>query len=141
MPVKVLFVCIGNSCRSQMAETLARHMAPDVIKPSSAGISPLGEISEPTCMVLEERGLHMDGQYSKKLRPEDRKAADLIINMTGRPARQIFPAEAAKVEDWDVGDPYGEDLETYRLICYEIEVRLSDLAGRLRDKKRKPRRA
>ncbi len=131
-PAKVLFVCIGNSCRSQLAEALARHTAADVIEPASAGLAPLGEIAEPVAIVLEERGVRMDGQYSKGLRQEARAAADLIVNMTGRPGKSLFAGEQGKVEDWDVCDPYGSDLEVYRQICDEIEARLGDLAGRLR---------
>ncbi len=114
-----------------MAEALARHLASEVIAPSSAGIRPLGVIAEPTRAVLTERGVRMDGQYSKPLTEEDSEAADLIVNMTGRPG-ELFAGSKVKVEDWDVGDPYGEDLEVYRQICDEIEARLSDLAERLR---------
>lgn len=133
-PAKVLFVCIGNSCRSQMAEALARHSASDVIEPCSAGIAPLGEIARLTKAVLKERGVPIEGQYSKGLLDEELEAADLIINMTGRPGQDLFPADQKKVEDWDVSDPYGEDIEIHRRICDEIEARLLDLASRLRRK-------
>lgn len=131
-PLKVLFVCIGNSCRSQMAEALARYWASDVIEPSSAGLSPLGEIAEATRSVLEERGVPLGGQYSKELLGEDCQAADLIINMTGQSGKKLFAGDAAKVEDWKVPDPYGEPIEAHREICAEIEARLFDLADRLR---------
>ncbi len=132
--VKVLFLCVGNSCRSQMAEALAKHGAKDIIEASSAGLVPLGEIAGPTRKVLEERGVSVDGQYSKALAVEARKAVDLIVNMTGRPAKWVLPREKVEVEDWDVSDPYGQDLEIYRQICDEIELRLARLAERLRAK-------
>ncbi len=131
-PVKVIFVCLGNSCRSQMAEALARHLAGDVIEAASAGLTPLGEIAEPVSIVLAERGVHMDGQYSKGLRKEQRAAAELIVNMSGRPSKILFAAERGKVEDWDVSDPYGSDLEMFRQVRDEIEARVADLAERLR---------
>lgn len=130
---KVLFVCVGNACRSQMAEAIARHTATDVIEASSAGLVPFGEIPNTTLAVLRERGISADGQSSKPLRPEEMFAADLLINMTGRPGSAIFRQPLGKIEDWDVGDPYGFDLSVYRAICDEIESRVEDLARRLRD--------
>ncbi len=117
-----------------MAEALARHSASDVIEPSSAGIAPLGEIARLTEAVLKERGVPIEGQYSKGLFDEELETPDLIINMTGRPGRDLFPPDKKKVEDWDVRDPYGEDIEIHRRICDEIEARLLDLANRLRRK-------
>jgi protein-tyrosine-phosphatase len=131
-PTKVLFLCIGNACRSQMAEAIARHTASDVIEASSAGLVPFGEIPNTTLAVLRERGISADGQSSKPLRSEKMFAADLVINMTGRATSAIFQQPLPRIEDWDVGDPYGLDLAVYRAICDEIESRVEDLARRLR---------
>jgi len=130
---KVLFLCIGNACRSQMAEAIARHIAADVIAPSSAGLVAFGEIAPLTLTVLGEHGISAEGQRSKSLRPEDMAGADLIINMTGRAGASIFTEPTAPVEDWDVGDPYGFHLAVYRAIRDRIEVLVEDLARRLRD--------
>jgi arsenate reductase len=130
LPKKILFVCVGNSCRSQMAEALARHLASDVIEPSSAGLSPLGQIAEPTRLVLLERGAAIGSQYSKGLAEADPKSAELIVNLTGIPGQALFPS--AQVVDWEVEDPYGEDLGLYRRVCDEIEERVVDLASELR---------
>ncbi len=131
---KVLFLCFGNACRSQMAEAIARHRASDVMEPSSAGLVPFGEIPSTTLTVLHERGISADGQSSKPLRSEDLSAADIVINMSGRSSAAIFTEPALQVEDWDVGDPYGFDLAVYRSICDEIEARVEDLARRLRER-------
>ena len=131
---KVLFVCIGNSCRSQMAEAWARHLASDVIESSSAGTAALGEVSRVTAQALAERGVAMDGQFSKPLRERDCAEAERIINITGAPGSTLFAAHAGKVEDWDVPDPYFGGLEMNRLICEDIERRVTDLAERLRNK-------
>jgi arsenate reductase len=131
---KVLFLCIGNACRSQMAEAIAKHMASDVIEPSSAGLVPFGEIPSTTLSVLEERGISAEGQSSKPLRPADLSAADIVVNMTGRPGHLVFTEPVAEIEDWDVGDPYGFNLAVYRAICDQIETRVEDLAKRLRKK-------
>jgi arsenate reductase len=131
---KVFFLCVGNACRSQMAEAIARHLAADVIEGSSAGLAPFGDIPATTIAVLAERGFSAEGQCSKPLRPEDLSAADLVINMTGRGGESIFSATTPAVEDWDVGDPYGLDLAVYRGIRDQIETRVEGLAQRLRDK-------
>ena len=131
---KVLFVCIGNACRSQMAEAIARHNASDVMEPSSAGLVPFGEIPGTTLTVLQEHGISADGQSSKPLRSEDISGADIVINMTGRSGATIFTEPAAPVEDWDVGDPYGFNLAVYRQIRDQIEARVEDLARRLRER-------
>jgi arsenate reductase len=131
-PVRVLFVCLGNACRSQMAEALARKMAPDVILPASAGMMALGEIPEQTRQVLAARGVEMDGQYSKPLRSEIKEWADVIVNMTGVPGTSAFSDLPHKVEDWDVSDPFGKDAGLYEITCDEIESRVGDLARRLR---------
>lgn len=137
---KVLFLCIGNACRSQMAEAIARHKAFDVIEPSSAGLVPFGHIPRTTVEVLRERGISVDGQSSKGLRSEDVSSVDLIINMTGRAGASIFKEQLPRMEDWDVGDPYGSDLTVYREICQEIELRIENLARRLRGKIDSPER-
>jgi len=134
--VKVLFVCIGNSCRSQMAEALARHHAADVMEASSAGVSPLGRIVDPTHKVLHERGIRADGQFSKGVREAAPGAADIIVNMTGMPGRSLF--RGANVLDWEISDPYGEDLLIYREVCDEIAERVQALAQTLRAKRAAP---
>jgi arsenate reductase len=133
----VLFVCVGNSCRSQMAEALARHHAADVIDATSAGISPLGTIADGTRQVLVERGIKMEGQRSKGATDSGVEAAALIVNMTGIPGKALF-RPGVPIEDWDVGDPYGEELSVYRRICDEIEGLVLDLAERLRSKQASP---
>lgn len=129
---RVLFVCIGNSCRSPMAEALARHLAADVIEPSSAGLRPLGYVMEETLVVLAEAGVPCDGLASKPLRRDALTAASLVVNLSGTPAEKLFDVAASPVEDWQVGDPFGSDLGVYRRIRDEIETRVRDLARRLR---------
>src|SRR5713101_6034046 len=103
-----------------MAEALARHHASDVIAPFSAGISPLGAVPEGTRQVLLERGIGIGEQRSKGPSEADVDASDLIVNMTGISGRALFQPGLA-IEDWDIGDPYGEDLAVFRAICDEIE--------------------
>jgi arsenate reductase len=129
-PVKVLFVCVGNCVRSQMAEAIARHRASDVIAPESAGVHPLGFIDPTARSVLTDRGISMDGQFSKGLHNHTLASPDLIINMSGMPGQHLFRGQA--FEDWPVPDPFGECVEMHRRICDDIEARIEELVARLR---------
>jgi protein-tyrosine-phosphatase len=129
---RVLFVCIGNACRSPMAESIARRDAADIIEPSSAGLYPLGRVSLGTEEVLLANGYSVDELSSKPLRSEAIKNADLIINLSGERRELIFD-DPSRVEDWKVADPYGEDPAIYQRILEEIEGRVRLLASRLRE--------
>jgi len=121
---------MGNCVRSQMAEAIARHSAPDVIAPESAGVHPLGFIDETAQKVLAERGFSVDGQFSKGLHHHTLTTPDLVINMSGLPGAALFHGRL--YEDWCVRDPFGENLENHRRICDDIEARVRELAARLR---------
>lgn len=115
-----------------MAEAIARQTASDVIVPASAGTMALGFVAPPTLRVLEERGVNVEGLSSKPITRETRSNAEIIINMTGSPAKRVLPSEESKTEDWMVTDPYGERMEAYRDTCDEIEARIAEFAARLR---------
>lgn len=117
-----------------MAEAIAKHVAPDVIEPSSAGLVAFGEIAGLTRLVLEEHGISVEGQHSKSLHSELMSSSDLVINMTGRSGATIFTGPTPPVEDWDVGDPFGFSITVYRSIRDQIEAHVEDLARRLREK-------
>jgi arsenate reductase len=129
-PVKVLFVCVGNCVRSQMAEAIARHSCADIILAESAGVSPLGFIDATTQAVLRERGISFAGQFSKGLHNHKLRKPDVVINMSGIHGKALFPEH--DVEEWAVKDPFGEDIEVHRGICDDIEARINVLAARLR---------
>jgi arsenate reductase len=144
VPHRVLFVCVGNACRSQIAEALARRMAPDLLEVSSAGLSPLGRIPEATRIVLQESGISLDGQFSKGLDDASVVPADFIVNLTGISGASLFSASrmpggsaaaqvpSATILDWDVYDPYGDDEETYRRVRDDIESRLREWIAAIR---------
>src|SRR5579862_1962991 len=127
VPKRVLFVCIGNSCRSVMAEALARHLAPDIIAASSAGLAPLGYVCSSTRAVLAEVGVSSAGQRSKPLVWSEVASTELLINMTGR----LISGARTTVENWQVADPFGRDLAVYRNTRDEIERRVTELVKRL----------
>jgi protein-tyrosine-phosphatase len=117
-----------------MAEAIALRDAADVISPRSAGIAPLGFVAESTKATLLANGYALDGLHSKPLDEELWNSADVVINMTGRPRNFAFYgfSDHAKVEDWQVSDPYGADSAFYQKTCEEIQQRIQTLAERLR---------
>lgn len=134
MPAKklrVLFVCLGNACRSPMAEAIAKREASDVLEASSAGLYPLGEIPDDTQETLLRNGYSAAGLSSKPITNRIWNDADLVINLSGR-IRDIAFDDPAKVEDWDVADPYGANPAFYQTIFEELQERIRLLADRLR---------
>lgn len=121
-----------------MAEAIARYDAADVIEPSSAGLSPLGYLADLTKQTLMRNGYSVTGLTSDVLTREAADAADIIINMTGKPLEENFwPLE--KVEDWIVQDPFGADPETYQRVFEGIKRRVNQLALGLREKREQQR--
>src|SRR5208337_3816418 len=116
---RVLFVCIGNACRSPMAESIALREASDIIDPSSAGLFPLGYIPPSTQQTLQNNGYSPEGLSSKPILRDAWDNADLIINLSGR-RRDPFFDHSDKVEDWDVADPFGGEPEIYQQVLEEI---------------------
>jgi protein-tyrosine-phosphatase len=98
---KVLFVCLGNACRSPMAESIARRDAGDVIEACSAGLSPLGFVPVLTTQTLTANGYSIESLDSTPVTRVVWDAADIVINMSGVPKERAF-MDYRKVEDWDV---------------------------------------
>jgi arsenate reductase (thioredoxin) len=128
---KVLFVCLGNSCRSPMAEAIAAHIASDLFEVSSAGLAALGKVQTLTRITLEKNGYPAENLSSKPLRFADLEDADIVINMSGQRGALTF-LDPANVEDWAVADPYGSDANTYQAIFEDIESRVVELVARVR---------
>jgi arsenate reductase (thioredoxin) len=128
---RVLFLCLGNACRSPIAESIARRDASDILEPSSAGLSPLGYIPPSTLHALHSNGYPSESLSSKPITREAWDEADLIINLSGARTDPLF-ADSDKVEDWNVADPYGATPEIYQQILEDIAARVHDLAVRLR---------
>jgi len=132
--LRVLFLCIGNSCRSPMAESIAIRDAADFFDACSAGLAPLGVVQDLTLQTLQNNGYPTEGLYSKPILTDEWAAADLVINMSGYAKQSTFPsAEWPKIEDWDVEDPYGRDPGVYQEIFESIRTRIESLIAQLRD--------
>lgn len=117
-----------------MAEAVARYDAADVMEPSSAGLNPLGFIADLTRQTLMKNGYSASELTSGGITPQAVDAADIIINMTGKPRQEHFE-DYEKVEDWIVQDPYGTDPETYQRVFEGIKRRVHQLAMALREKR------
>lgn len=128
---KVLFVCIGNACRSPMAEAIAHLDAPDAIEAFSAGLAPLGFVVGLTKQTLMRNGYVVEGLESKSISPEVWEQTDIVINMSGRPREQAF-REYSKVEDWEIDDPFGGDPDIYQQVFEKIRVRVAELTQECR---------
>lgn len=129
--IRVMFVCIGNACRSPMAEAIARQDAADILEVCSAGLMPMGYIPELTLQTLTNNGYSTEGLDSKPIDMSVLLEMDLVLNLSGF-ASPATLAKAAQLEDWPVADPYGEDGTTYQAIFEEIRGRIENLAERLR---------
>jgi arsenate reductase len=130
---RVLFICLGNACRSPMAEAIARRDAADVIEPFSVGLLPLGHIPPLTTATLQKYGYPVDGLHSKGMTRELWENTDLFINISGETIEMGFP-DASDLEVWDVADPFGTDAAFYERIMIELRDRISVLADRLRER-------
>ena len=128
---RVLFVCVGNSCRSQMAEGFARAYGHDVIVPQSAGLTPAAIVAPLTRVVLAERHIRIPDQFPKGLDEVLGEMFDIVINMSGvKLAAQ--EGSAANVIDWPVLDPIGQKEAVYRSVAEEIERRVMGLILEIR---------
>jgi len=107
----VLFICIENSCRSQMAEAIFNHLAPRGIRAISAGSRPAKEAKPLALTALEEIGIDTDALRPKLLTREMAERADRIITM-GCP--EACPAVGKPMEDWGTEDPAGAGIDEYR---------------------------
>ena len=129
---KVLFICIGNACRSPMAEAIARLYASDVIDAFSAGLAPTGFVPELTKLTLMTNGCWVEGLESKDISPKVWEQVDIVINMSGRP-RELTFYEYSKVEDWKIEDPYGQDPDTHQRVFEKIRRRVAKFAQECRE--------
>jgi arsenate reductase len=130
-PVKtrVLFVCIGNSCRSQMAEGFARRYGEDVMIAASAGLAPALGVAHDTIRTMDEKNIDVRDHFPKSIPQLGRAQFDLTINMSGfgLPDEVTGPTRT-----WDVEDPIGEDSETYCKVRDQIEGLVMSLILELR---------
>ena len=122
---EVLFVCVHNAGRSQMAAGLLKLRSDGRIHVRSAGSTPAEEINPNAVIALEELGVDMGEEFPKPLTDEVVRAADVVITMGCGDACPIYPGK--RYEDWELDDPAGQDLETVRRIRDELDQRVQKL--------------
>jgi len=122
----VLFVCVGNSGRSQMAEAFLNHYAEGKAKALSAGTNPAANVEPTVVKVMKEVGIDVSGNKPKPLIPEMIDQANLVITM-GCSAEAACPASWIETRDWGLEDPKDKPIEKVRQIRDEIKARVINL--------------
>jgi arsenate reductase len=126
---EVLFVCVHNAGRSQMAAALLEHLAGGRVRVRSAGTEPSDEIDPNVVAAMAERGLDVAAARPRGLRDEDLRDADVVITMGCGDACPVVPA--TRYLDWDLPNPAGRPLAEIRPIRDDIERRVVDLLREL----------
>jgi len=125
-PLRLLFVCVGNSCRSQMAEGFARAMGGDRLEAASAGTMRTDRVAPKAALVMAELGIDISDQEPTALTEMMLDEADRIFIM-GCDARKYCPtAWLEDAVDWDLEDPMGRGVEKYREVRDLIRIRMEE---------------
>jgi arsenate reductase (thioredoxin) len=126
---EVLFVCVHNAGRSQMAAGLVKLRSGGRIHVRSAGSAPGEEINPAVVEAMRELGVDMSEEFPKPLTDEVVRAADVVITMGCGDACPVYPGK--RYEDWSLDDPAGQELPTVRRIRDEIDARVLQLVAEL----------
>ena len=126
----VLFVCVGNAGRSQMAEGFFNQLAGEKARAVSAGTKPAGAVDPRTVEVMREVGVDISAAKPKALTMEMLEQADRVITM-GCGVEGVCPASFVETEDWQLEDPKGKPIGEVRRIRDEIRARVLKLLDRL----------
>jgi len=123
--VKILFVCIGNMCRSPMAEGYARELGGDAVEVYSAGTHPTGVVSEDSITMMKEIDIDIAHQSSNGFDRVPMHAIDVIVSMARVPAAELVPFDfTGRTVDWDVPDPLGGGPDYFRRVRDDIGTRV-----------------
>lgn len=125
----VLFVCVHNAGRSQMAAGYLQSIAGDRIEVLSAGSEPKDQINPVAVEAMREEGVDITGNTPKLLTVDAVKESDVVITMGCGDACPIFPGK--RYEDWELDDPAGEGIESVRRIRDDIRARIENLVDEL----------
>ena len=125
----VLFLCVHNAGRSQMAAGWLRHLAGDRVDVYSGGSEPASEVNPAAIDAMAEVGIDIATQYPKPWTDEIVRAADVVVTMGCGDACPIFPGQ--RYEDWELDDPAGLGVDAVRPIRDEIRRRVETLIGSL----------
>jgi arsenate reductase len=130
---RVLFVCIGNMCRSPMAEGIARHAGGELIEAYSAGTHPTGVVSEDAIEIMRELKIDISRARSKGLLDVPVADMDIVVSMAPRRALELVPRTfRGRTIDWNVDDPVGRSLATFRRVRDELNTLVKQLVEDVR---------
>jgi arsenate reductase len=125
----VLFVCVHNAGRSQMAAGWLRHFAGDTVEVRSAGSEPRDQINPTAVEAMREVGIDIACAVPHLLETETVRGSDVVITMGCGDACPIFPGK--RYEDWELTDPAGQPIEVVRQVRDDIRARIEKLVGEL----------
>lgn len=126
---ELLFVCVHNSGRSQMAAALAHELSGGQVRVRSAGSQPTERINPVVVEAMSELGIDVRMEFPKPLTAEVVRAADAVVTLGCGDACPVYPGK--HYEDWDVADPAGQPIEVVRRIRYDIHHHVTDLLDAL----------
>ena len=124
-PVEVLFVCVQNAGRSQLAAAIMRHLGGDRVRVRTAGSAPIDQVRPAVISVLDGIGVPFGGEFPKPLTDDVVRAADVVVTMGCGDACPVLPGR--RYFDWTVDDPAGQPLDRVREIRDDIDARVRGL--------------
>jgi arsenate reductase len=122
---KILFVCVENSCRSQMAEGFARTLGKDMVDVYSAGSHPSGKIDPDAVKVMRESGIDISSQGSKGFKDLPAAKFDYVVTMGCQDVCPLVPSRTHI--DWDIDNPKGKSIYFFRSVRDKIEQKVKSL--------------
>ena len=125
----VLFVCVHNAGRSQMASALLEDLAGDRVRVRSAGTDPTDRVHAGVIDAMREKGIDLSSRRPRKLEDDAVREADVVVTMGCGDECPFYPGK--RYEDWELPDPAGKPVEEVRAIRDEIERRVRELLGSL----------
>lgn len=125
----VVFVCIGNICRSPMAEAFGNHYGSDVMIAQSAGVAPALAVSTLTRKVMLEKNVDIGNHLPRGIDQLNLRSVDLVVNMSG------YQIPGIPTINWTVADPFGGPIEGYRAARDQIELNVMNLILKMRMRK------
>ncbi len=128
-PVEVLFVCVQNAGRSQLAAAIMRQLGGERVRVRTAGSAPVEAIRPTVVTALDEIGVPLGGEFPKPLTDDVVRAADVVVTMGCGDACPVYPG--THYRDWPVDDPAGQPLDTVRRIRDEIDGRVRSLLAEI----------
>lgn len=132
---RVLFVCIGNSCRSQMAEAFARQYGDDVLIAASAGLAPAFTVAPDTMRAMAEKNMDLRDHFPKGIRQLGRSQFDIVVNLSGVDVPDDL---GTRMIEWDVADPVDMEYEEHCEVRDVIERLVMNLIMELRRQNQGP---